>query len=117
MESGFERTVNWHKYQSKVTMQALNPYLDYLIVFPRFQGVNRVFVLSFENSTDRKVHTKYHFPTVEIKDDNVMIDRQNLLDQPVKNNLRRFDNIRKIATGQENDYTTSFLFDYNYFNK
>ena len=35
----------------------------------------------------------------------------------LKNNLRRFDNIRKIATGQENDYTTSFLFDYNYFNK
>ena len=46
-----------------------------------------------------------------------MIDGQNLLDQPVKNNLRRFDNIQKIATGQENDYTTSFLFDYNYFNK
>ena len=45
-----------------------------------------------------------------------MIDRQNLLDQPVKHNLMTYDNIRKTAVGQGDDYTTGFLFDYNYFN-
>ena len=45
-----------------------------------------------------------------------MIDEQNFLDQPVKNNLRTYDNIRKIATGQGDDYSTSCLLDYNYFN-
>ena len=40
------------------------PYLDDLID-PNFQGVNRLFVLSFENTTDRTVHTKYYLPTVE----------------------------------------------------
>ena len=45
-----------------------------------------------------------------------MIDEQNLFDQPVKNNLRTYDNIRKIATGQGDDYSTSCLLDYNYFN-
>ena len=44
MKSSFKRTINWNKYQSKVTIQATNPYLDYLIV-PSFQGVNRRFVL------------------------------------------------------------------------
>ena len=44
-----------------------------------------------------------------------MIDGQNFFNQPVKNNLKTYDNIRKIATGQGDDYTTGFLLDYNYF--
>ena len=39
-----------------------------------FQGVNRLFVSSFENTTNRTVHTKCYLPTVEVKDYNVMID-------------------------------------------
>ena len=31
LESGFKRTINWHKYQSKVTEQTLNINLDFLI--------------------------------------------------------------------------------------
>ena len=44
-----------------------------------------------------------------------MIDGQNFFDQPVKNDLITYDNIRKIATGQGDDYATGFLLDYNYF--
>ena len=63
-----------------------------------FQAVNRIF-LWFENTTDRTVHTKYYLPTVEIQDYNVIIDGQTFFNQPVKNNLRTYDNIRKIKTG------------------
>ena len=47
-----------------------------------------------------------------------MIDRKNFFDQPVKSdeNMRTYDNIRKIATGQGDDYNTGCLLDYNYFN-
>ena len=38
-------------------------------------------------------------------------------DQPVKNNLRTYDDIRKIATCQEDDYITGCLLDYNCFKK
>ena len=38
-------------------------------------------------------------------------------DQTVKNALRTYDNIRKIATGQGDDYTTGSLLDYPYFEK
>ena len=48
---------------------------------------------------------------MEINDYNAMIDGQNFFDQSVKNNLRTYDNIRKIATDQGDDYTTSCLLD------
>ena len=56
-------------------------------------------------------------PAIEIKDYNVMIDRQNFFDQSVKTDLRTYDNIQKLATGQGDDYTTGCLLDYPYFKK
>ena len=46
-----------------------NLYLDFAID-PNFQGVNRLFVLLFENKDNRTVQTKYYLPTVEIDDYN-----------------------------------------------
>ena len=88
LKSGFKRTINWNKFQSKVTKEAPNRYLDYLID-PSFQGVNRLFVLRLDNTTDRTVHRKYFLPIV-------MIDGQNFFDQPVKGNLRTYNNIQKL---------------------
>ena len=62
LKSGFKRTVNKNKYQSKVTIQVLNPCLYYLIN-PSFERVNKLFVLLFEKNADRTVHTKYYLPT------------------------------------------------------
>ena len=59
LKSGFKRTINWHKYQSKATVQIPNQYLDY-IIYPSFKGVTRFFILSFENNTDRIEHTKLY---------------------------------------------------------
>ena len=44
-----------------------------------------------------------------------MINGKNLFDQPIKNNKVTYENIRKIATGQGDDYTTGCLLDYSYF--
>ena len=44
-----------------------------------------------------------------------MIDGKSIFDQPVKNNKITYENIRKIATGREDDYTTGCLLDYSYF--
>ena len=46
-----------------------------------------------------------------------MIDGRNFFDQPIKSNLKTYGNIRKIVTGQGDDYTTGFLLDYPYFKK
>ena len=46
-----------------------------------------------------------------------MIDRKNFFDQQIKYDLKTYDNIRKIATGQGDDNTTGCLLDYPYFKK
>ena len=74
--------------------------LNYL-VDSSFQEVNRLFVLPFENETNREVHTKYYIG-------------RNFFDQPIKNDLKTYDNIRKISAGQGDDYTAGWLLDYNY---
>ena len=66
LKSEFKHTINWNKYQSKVTTEAPNPNLDYFIN-PCFQGVNIPFLI-FEKLTDKTVHTGYYLPNVEIKD-------------------------------------------------
>ena len=59
LKSGFKRTINWNKYQSKVSAEAQNPYLDYL-VDPSFQEVNRLFALLFEKNEDTTTHIRYY---------------------------------------------------------
>ena len=58
---------------------------------------------------------RYCIPNVEIKDYNVMIDGKKLFDQPGKKDKVTYENIRKIATGRGDDYTTGCLLDYIYF--
>ena len=77
LKSNFKRKINWNKYESSIKTFAQNRYLNYLIN-PSFQGVNRLFVLSFENENDRVPHSTYYLPNVELKDYNVMIDGRNL---------------------------------------
>ena len=45
-----------------------------------------------------------------------MIDGKNFFDQPIKDNMVTYDNIRKVATAQGDDYTTGCLLDYPYVN-
>ena len=52
LKSGFKRTINWNKYQGKVSTERVNHYLYYLID-PSFQGVNIRFVLPFGNEAQR----------------------------------------------------------------
>ena len=114
LKSGFKKVINWNKYLSKPDLLAQNPNLNHLVE-PSFQGVNRLFVLAFENDDYRISTNCYNLPTVEIKDYNIMINGENFFDQPIKNNKVTYENIRKIAPGQGDDYTTGCLLDYSYF--
>ena len=52
----------------------------------------------------RNARTKYFIPKVKVKDYNVIIDGRNFFDKPIKNDLKTYDKIRNIATGQGDDY-------------
>ena len=114
LKSGFKRIINWNKYESSIKTFAQNMYLNHLMN-PSFPAVNRLFVLSFEIEDGRTSQSTYYPPKIEIKDYNVMIDGRNFFDEPINNMTKTYKNIRKIAAGQVDDYTTGCLLDYSYF--
>ena len=83
LKSGFKKTISWNKYESSIKTFAQNRYLTYLIN-ASFKGVNRLFVLSFENENDRTSCSNYYLSKAEIKDYNVIIDGKNFFNQPIK---------------------------------
>ena len=68
----------WNKYLSKPELLVQNPNFNHLVE-PSFQGVNRLFVLAFENDIQKTRAKGYYLPKVEIKDYNVMITGENFL--------------------------------------
>ena len=122
LNEGFKRSDYWNEYKSKIETKEADA--NNLKIFPldaSFQGVNRHFVLAFDNTNngnnkfERDSHTKYFLPRVNIPNYNVLIDRRNFYDQPINDQIKRYDEIRKIATGKGDDYTTGCLLDYQYF--
>ena len=66
------------------------------MVEPSFQVVNRLFVVAFENDTQRTSNTGPELPNVEIKDYNVMINRENFFDQPIKNYKVTYEKLAQV---------------------
>ena len=73
LKSGFKRTISWNKYLAKPELLGRNTNLNHLIE-PSFQGVNRLFVLAFQDDAQRINKKRYYIPNLELKDYNVMID-------------------------------------------
>ena len=122
LEDGFNRTVYWNEHQTKKETRNLdNNNFTRFPLDASFQGFRRLFVLSFDNTNngaknvERKSHRKYFLPRVNIINYNVLIDGRNFYDQPVNSLVKQYDEIRKIATGQGDDYTTECLLNFQYF--
>ena len=67
------------------------------------------------NEVKRNSYRKYFLRRVDITKCNVLIDGRNFYDQPISDQIRKYDEIRKVATGKGDDYTTGCLLDYQYF--
>ena len=135
VNDGFRRSIYWNQYEFKpLTQQAANK--TGITRFPldaAFQGVNRLFVLAFEdtrageaadapaprnlvaNRAIRDSYRKYFVPRVDITSYNVLIDGRNFYDQPINDSIRKYDEIKKIETGKGDNYMTGCLLDYDYF--
>ena len=133
LEEGFKRSVYCNEYHTKIETRDLdNNNLTRFPLDASFQGVRRLFVLAFNNTTVtvtvpnnqinnannrllRNSHTKYFLPRVNITYYNVLINGRNLYDQPINDLVKQYNKIRKTATGQGDDHKTGFLLDYRYF--
>ena len=131
LEDGFNRPVYCNKYQTKIEKRNLdNNNLTRFPLDASFQGVRILFVLVFKNTEgtipnnpinntanrlERNSHRKYFLPRVNITNYNVLIDGRNFYNQTINDLIKQYDEVRKIATGQGDDFTTGCLFDFQNF--
>ena len=118
----FKSSVYWNEQKSKIETQgADNQNPKRFSLDASFRGVNRLFVLAFEDTNNGAdivqidSHRKYFLLRVKITGYNVLIDDRNVYDQPVSNQIRKYDEIRKITTRKGDDYTAGCLLNYRYF--
>ena len=114
------------EYKTKIESRNLNNdnltrfYLD-----ASFQGASKLYLLAFDNSTvnnndgtnrvKRGNHRKYFLLRVNITNCNVLTDGRKFYDQPINYQVKKYDEIRKIVTGQGDDYAPGCLLDYTHF--
>ena len=117
LSKGFERSVYWNKYKAILTNYAADSYIRERLD-ASFQGVNKLFVLPYasgNNVTNENSYRKYFLPRVKIENYNIEIDGRNFYDQGINDSIKQYNEIRKISTGQGDDYTTGCLLDFAYF--
>ena len=112
LNTGNECIINLDKYQSKLLIQTQKQYLNCLIDSSS-QGVNRRFVLPFENNVVRTRHAGYFLPNIQIKTLRQWLMEETFLTKK-KKDIRTYVNVREIAFGQGDDCTNGCLLDYHY---
>ena len=114
LKSGFTREIEWNKYRSQMTTEAINNNLNILIE-PTFTNVNRLFVLAYQTADDRQSFSQFYLAKVMVKDFNVIIDKLAFFDLPIKTEEEAYEKIIDIT--RNNEYATGNLLDYDYFKK
>ena len=122
LSEGFKRSVYWNSYQTKPGEIIEKGKNIYELLNASFQGVRRLFVLAYvvtagaaNDEASIKENKKYFLQRGEIKNYNVLIGERNFNDQSINDSIKQFDEVRKVSTGQGDDYTTGCLLDYAYF--
>ena len=120
LSKGFERSVFWNEYKSKIEIQDLdNNNFKRISLDSSFQGVNRLFALAYGNTehgnnrVERNSHQKCFLPRINVAKFNVLIYGRNFYAQSITDEIRKYDELRKLRTGKGDDYISGCLLDYN----
>ena len=118
LREGFKRSVYWNSYQTKLSKVIEKRKNLCELLNTSFQGIRRLFVLAFVVTTGAandeariKNKKKLFLPRGEINNYNVFIDWRNLYDQPINDLIKQYYEVRKVSTGNGDDYTTGCLLD------
>ena len=95
-----------------MTTEAINNNLN-ILIDSTFTNVNRLFVLAYQNADDRQSFSQFYLPKVLVKDFNVIIDKLEFFDLPIKTVEEAYEKIIDIC--RSNEYTTGNFLDYDYF--
>ena len=79
LKSGFTREIEWNKYRSQMSTEAINNNLNILIDLT-FTNASRLFVLAYQTADDTQSFSQFYLPKVMVKDFNVIIDKLLIFD-------------------------------------
>ena len=116
LSKGFERSVYWNEYKTKGEKKNTTNKFRYFLE-SNFVGVSRLIVLVYPNQNDesnRFFAQKYYLSKGIIKNYNVIINWKIVYDQAIDSDIKRYEEIRKLETGQGEDYATGCLLVYEY---
>ena len=123
----FKRSIYWNKYKviNNTKVEIADENMEKYIrerLDASCQGVKRLFFRAYDNTAGANQVSidsfkKYFLPRVKIENCNIEIDGKNFYDQPINDSIKQYDEIRKISTEQGDDYTTSCLLNFAYFEK
>ena len=114
---GFKRSIYWSKYKVNPNKtynanEHIRELLDSI-----YQWVKTLFFLAYDNANGitPDCHKRYFLPRIKIKNYNIEIDGKNFYGQPFNDSIKQYDEVRKVSTGQGDDYKTGCLLDFAYF--
>ena len=76
-----------------------------------------MFVLVYSNqekNAQRYKSRRYYLPKGVTKKYNVIIKGKSFYDQPIHSDIKRYKELKKLATDQDENYTTGCLLDYDF---
>ena len=118
---GFQRSIYWNEYKTKERNENADANVfKYINLDPSFQGVNRLFVMTYNRENGRPTRNgqrKYYLPRIDLEKYNVITDGRNFYDNPIESDIEKYRELKKVMIGNGEDYTTGSLLDFNYFDK
>ena len=122
LSSRFKRYFHWNNYQTIPTKIANQRTNIHELVRASFQDFKRLFLLLYaiagnaaNNKTGIKDNKKHFLLRRKIENYNVLTDGRSFHDQPINDLIKQYKEVRKVLTGQGDDYAIRCLLDYAYF--
>ena len=96
---GFQRSIYWNEYKTKEQDENGNDNIfKYINLDPSFQGVNRLFVMTYNRENGQPTKNgqqKYYLPRIDLKKYNVIIDGRNFYDNPIESDIEKYRELKK----------------------
>ena len=94
---GFQRSIYWNEYETKEQTEDANTNATkYLNLDPSFQGVNRLFIMTYnrlaaanDNQFNNDSQQIYFLPRNDLNKYNVIIDGRNFYDNPIESDIEK----------------------------
>ena len=101
----FQRSIYRNEYKTKEKEEAANANaFKYISLDPSFQGVNKLFVMAYDNNNNnnnnnratRNGRTRYYLPTIDLNKYNFFIDGRNFYDNPIESDVEKYRELKNV---------------------